>query len=108
MWEQQSSYFQARGDFRYPSMILIEDLTKQIMEWCKSGEEVLLCIDSNQDVSTGPLAITLRQDSIQMNCMIHQALGEQVPNSHFRGSGKLSTIFSTPGLLEGNTMCYPH
>ncbi|KAL3803357.1 hypothetical protein HJC23_009321 [Cyclotella cryptica] len=108
VWEQHSRYFQARGDFRYPSTILIEDLTNQILEWRKAGEEVLLCIDSNQDVYTGPLAIALRQASIQMSCMIHQALGEQVPNSHFRGSGKLSTIFGTPGLLEGNAMCYPH
>ena len=46
--------------------------------------------------------------SIQMGGLFQQALGEQVPNSHFRGTGKLSTIFGSPGLLEGNAICYLH
>jgi len=35
------------------------------------------------------------------------AIGETVQNSHFRGSGKITTMFGTPGLIQGNSMCYP-
>jgi hypothetical protein len=35
-------------------------------------------------------------------------MGEPVPNSHFTGQGKISTIFGTPGVITGNGICYPH
>lgn len=107
-WEQHSRYLQAKGEFRYPSTVFIEDITTLISKWRQDGDEVVLCIDSNQDVYTGHLACALGQKNIQMGCLFQHALGEQVPNSHFRGKGKLSTIFGSPGLLEGNAMCYPH
>jgi hypothetical protein len=79
-----------------------------IRSWRRQGEEVLLCIDANQDVYQGSLATRLSLTDIQLTCMMEPALGEQVPNSHFRGTRKMSTIFGTPGLVEGHAVCYPH
>ena len=108
VWEQQSRYFQSRGDFRYPSTIFIEDISSMISRWRTNREEVILCIDANQDVYNGRLATRLASHDIQLTCLLEPALGCPVPNSHFRGTGKISTIFGSPGLVEGHAMCYPH
>jgi len=100
--------FQACGDHRYPSTIFIEDLAEEVKRWRSHGDEVMLCIGANQDVYTGKLATRLSKQDIQLSCLMEPALGTRVPNSHFRGKGKISTIFGTPGLVEGHTMCYPH
>ena len=62
VWEQQARYFQARGNFKYPSMIFIKDMTSLVTLWHRAGEEVMLLIDSNQDVYTGPLAKALSKE----------------------------------------------
>ncbi len=47
VWEQQSRYFEARGDLRYPSTIFTEHLLNLIRQWITQGEHILLAIDSN-------------------------------------------------------------
>lgn len=108
VWEQHLRFFQARGDFRNPSTLFIDGITTLIRQWRQVGEEVILLIDSNQDVYKGPLAASLAQTGLDMRCLMEPVLGEKVPNSHFRGSGKLTTMFGTPGLVQGHAMCYPH
>ena len=108
MWERQARYFQAKGDSKYPSTIFIEDLTLLITSWHQAGEDVLLLIDSNQDVYNGPLAKALSKDGIIMGYLMEPAIGEKVTNSHFWESGKITTMFSTSGRVQGNAMCYPH
>ena len=65
-------------------------------------------LDANQDVYSGKLAHALSAGDTDLYCLMEPVLGEQVPNSHFRGTGKISTIFGTPGLVQGHAMCYPH
>ena len=50
VWEQHSRYFQAIGDMRYPSTILISDILNLISQWILAGEQVILAMDANQDV----------------------------------------------------------
>ena len=108
VWEQHSRYFEARGDMRYPSTIFVEDLLHMFKHWIQQGEHVLLAIDANQDVYTGRLASMLKESPYNMHCMLEEAMGEKVPNSHFSGDRKISTFFGTPGIVTGHGMCYPH
>ena len=108
VWEQHSRYFEARGDMRYPSTIFMEDLLYMFKCWIQQGEHVLLAIDANQDVYTGRLASMLKESPYNMHCMLEEAMGEKVPNSHFSGDRKISTFFGTPGIVTGHGMCYPH
>ena len=108
VWEQHSRYFEAKGDMRYPSSIFISDLLCVILKWKSRGDHIILSIDANQDVYSGILAQKLKCEPLNMTCLLQQAMGEPVPNSHFTGKGKISTIFGTPGVLTGNGMCYPH
>ena len=108
VWEQQARFFQSRGDLRYPSTIFIEHLYSQMTEWTAQGYHIILAIDANQDVYTGKLALTLRKEPLNITCLMEGAMGCQVPNSHFSGSKKISTIFGSAGVMTGNAMCFPH
>jgi hypothetical protein len=108
VWEQHSRYFEAKGDMRYPSTIFINDLLRVISTWITAGDHIILSIDANQDVYSGKLAHELKREPYNMTCLLQRAMGELVPNSHFTGKGKISTIFGTPGIITGNGMCYPH
>ena len=108
VWDQAVRYFQAIGDFRPPADILIDDLASLISGWRKDGDEVVLALDANQDVYSGKLARALSVGDADLSCLMEPVLGEQVPNSHFRGTGKISTIFGSPGLIQGHAMCSPH
>jgi len=108
VWEQHSRYFEAKGDMRYPSNIFISDLLCVITNWKSCGDHIILSIDANQDVYSGILAQKLKCEPLNMTCLLQQAMGEPVPNSHFTGKGKISTIFRTPGVLTGNGIYYHH
>ena len=108
VWEQHSRYFEGKGDMRYPSTIFIEDLLGLIKPWTTSGDHVILAMDANQDVYSGKLSQELATEPINMTCLMQQAMGEKVPNSHFSGKGQISTVFGSPGVATGNGMCYPH
>ena len=108
VWEQHSRYFEARGDLRYPSTIFTEHLLDLISQWISHGEHVLLAIDANQDVYKGRLALRLKEPPFNMTCMLEDATGEQVPNSHFSGGKQISTIFGSSGVVTGQGICFPH
>ena len=102
------SLFPGIGDMRYPSTILISDLLDLISQWISAGDHVILAMDANQDVYSGKLATALSQEPLNMTCLMHRATGERVPNSHLWGTGRISTIFGSPGVRVGHGMCYPH
>ncbi len=52
--------------------------------------------------------MALSAGNINLSCMFESALGEKVPNSHFCGTEPISTMFGSPGLVQGHAMCYPH
>ncbi len=54
------------------------------------------------------LAQHLRNPPFNMTCMLNEATGAQVPNSHFSGSRQISTIFGSPGIVTGQGVCFPH
>jgi len=80
----------------------------QLAAWRLNGEEVILFIDANQNVYRANLSTRLSQPDIQLHCLMDSAMGEPVPNSHFRGKSQISTIFGSKGLETGHAMCYPH
>ncbi len=108
VWDQHARYFQKQGDLRYPTTIFMEDFMSQIKQWSAQGNHILIAIDANQDIYSGRLAIALRQDPLNIQCLMERATGEKVPNSHFRGTGNISTIFGSPGLAHGHGCCFPH
>eukprot|EP00956_Cyclotella_meneghiniana_P004095 scaffold4965_cov23-Cyclotella_meneghiniana.AAC.3 len=108
-WEQQQCFYHGRGEFRNPDEILIDDLLSLFKGWREAGSEVILALDANQDVYDGVLATRLSECPYNMCCLLQQATGAKVPNSHFRGRRPITTIFGSNGLTVGDDgMVYPH
>ena len=89
-------------------MILVEDLLKEIARWRLAGFEVILALDANQNIYTGPLATALQDERYGLSCLFQAATGSDAPKSHFRGSEPITTIFGSGGLTVGDAMAYPH
>ena len=107
-WEQEQRYFVRKGDLRDPSEIFQQDLLLFIRQCRTDGAQVMLALDANQDVYDGQLANALNQGPFHMACLMEEAMGSKVPNSHFRGTDPITTIFGSPGLRVGEGMVYPH
>jgi hypothetical protein len=107
-WDQCRYFHEARGDFRDPAVILVEDLLDEIARWRSAGFEVILALDANQNVYTGPLATALQDECYGLSCLFQAATGADAPKSHFRGSEPITTILGTGGLTVGDAMAYPH
>ena len=80
----------------------------QLKEWSMQGEHILSAIDTNQNINSGRLALSLRQEPLNIQCLMKQATGEDVPNSHFRWTAAISTNFGSTGLAHGHACCFPH
>ena len=107
-WEQEQWYFVRKGDLRDPAEIFLQDILSFIRQCRLSGAQVMLALDANQHVYDGQLANALKDAPFHMGCLMEEAMGSKVPNSHFRGTDPITTIFGTPGLRVGEGMVYPH
>jgi hypothetical protein len=105
---QHSLYYQSIGDFRPPPIIFTEDLLHLLRPWRESGHKIILSMDANQHVYTGPISKELSQSPFHMTCMFQDTLGGPVPNSHHRGTTPITTMFGSPGLMVENAMVFPH
>jgi hypothetical protein len=107
-WDQCRYFHKAKGNFRDPAVILVEDLLEEIARWRLAGLEVILALDANQNIYTGPLATALQEERYGLSCLFQAATGSDAPKSHFRGSEPIMTIFGSGGLTVGDAMAYPH
>jgi hypothetical protein len=63
---QQEWYFWKKGNFNKPLEIFSSQLITQLMAWRAAGKEVILFIDVNENIYTGPLAKDLQGNRLQM------------------------------------------
>ena len=74
-WDQCRFYHEAGGDFRNPDEIMTDDLLRDIAGRRASGSQVILALDANQNVYTGPLATALKDEMYGMTCLFQEATG---------------------------------
>ena len=99
--------YESIGDMRPHTVIFEEDLVSLILGWREGGANVILCIDSNQNVYTGSLAERLTEGKIGMFCAVKEVTGEEAPASWFRGSEPISTVYCSPGVVILNVALRP-
>jgi hypothetical protein len=63
---QHKRFFWKKGNFNKLREIFSSQLITQLMAWHAGGVEVILFIDVNENVYTGPLAKPLQGDGLQM------------------------------------------
>ena len=107
VWDQHRRYFQSKGDFWRPSDICFHDLISFLRDCRLLGEEIILCIDANENVYSGRLAMELQKSPLDMSCLIKSVTGSAIPATHQRGSQPIDCILGTLGLIPENGMVFP-
>lgn len=70
--------------------------------------EVILALNANQNIYTGPLATALKDEKYGLSCLFQAATSADAPKSHFSGSEPITNIVGSGGLTVGDAMAYPH
>jgi hypothetical protein len=78
------------------------------MAWHAACEEVILFIDFNKNVYTGPLAKTLQGEEPQMEEQILCLTGKEAPHSHCTGKVAIVGTYATPGIICTNSYLSHH
>jgi hypothetical protein len=105
---QHKRYIRKKGNFNKPQEISSTQLITQLRAWHTAGEEVILFIDANKNVYTGPLAKALQGDGLQMEEQTLCLTGKEAPHSHCTGKVAIVGTYATPGIFCMNSYLSPH
>ncbi len=72
------------------------------------GEEVILFIDVNENIYTGPLAKALQGNRLRMEEQTLRLTGKEAPQSHCTGKVAIVGTNATPGIICTNSCLSPH
>jgi hypothetical protein len=86
-----------------PYALFVNDLLAAIRCWRAAGDRIILFIDSNEHIVTGPLSRRLTHASIGLSEITHKFwMHGQEPNTHFRGSQPIDGIYVSPEIEVGS------
>jgi hypothetical protein len=71
----------------------------QLMGWHAAGEKVILFIDVNENIYTGPLAKALQGNGLRMEEQTLRLTGKEAPHSHCTGKVAIVGTFATLGII---------
>jgi hypothetical protein len=78
------------------------------MAWREAGEEVILFIDVNKNIYTGPLVKALQGYGLQMEEQTLCLTGKEAPHSHCTGKVAIVGMYATLGIICMNSYLSPH
>jgi hypothetical protein len=105
---QHKHYYKKKGNFNKPQEIFSSQLITQLRAWCAVGEEVILFIDVNENVYTGPLAKALQGDGLRMEEQTLCLTGIEALHSHCTGKVAIVGTCATPGIICTTSYLSPH
>lgn len=73
-------------------------LVSQLKEWRNQGEKLILLIDSNENMSGGPLARMLTHPDLAMIDAVHHLTQLDGPHAFVRGSCQIDGAWVTPDI----------
>ena len=63
--EQHRRYFRSHNNFKDPRKIFVSDMEKEMEKWKNMGEQVIVCLDANEDVRQGPVKDMFDRQNMQ-------------------------------------------
>ena len=78
------------------------------MVWHAPGEEVILSIDVNENIYTGPLAKALQGNGLRMEGQTLWSAGKEAPHGHCTGKVAIVGTYATPEIICTNSYLSPH
>jgi hypothetical protein len=105
---QHKYYFWKKGNFNKPQVIFNSQLITQLMAWRAVDEEVILLIDVNENIYTGPLAKALQGDGLWMEEQTLWLTGKEAPCSHCTVKVAIVGTYTIPEIICTNSYLSPH
>jgi len=107
---QQICLLQMSGTINpQPCSIFLQDLIHQIHRWCHENKEVLLCMDTNDNLDDPKASIAKlfsKTDLTNLHFRRYPALC--TPATHQRGSHTIDLMAGTPQVVEALTLAWMH
>jgi hypothetical protein len=89
IYQQQLCYIQAHGINCSPVELFDRDLAKQIKEWRKSRERIVLVMDVNDHPLTSKFYQQLQEEQTRLEEFTHKCWGPTTPYMHISGSSPI-------------------
>jgi len=89
IYQQQPRYIQVHGINCSPVELFNRDLAKQIKEWRKSGERIVLVMDVNDHPLTSKFYQQLQEEQMGLEEFTHKCWGPTPPYTHISGSSPI-------------------
>ena len=90
-YSQQLRYFDATKVDRCPRTAILEDLGEQLQTWRQQGDQIVLLMDVNEEVSSRQWKRWLQQHGLRD--VIHDSHKGTLPPTYHRGSKAIDGIF---------------
>ena len=101
VYSQQKRFFLKNNRAGCPRELFIEDIIKEITAWNKNNEQIILCIDLNEDFTreNGPLYSALKEVGL-INVLTNKHPDLPPPATQDTGSRPIDAIMVTPMLTQ--------
>jgi hypothetical protein len=99
VWDQHTTYFEAREEVHNPKAIFKSDLLRLLRECKVRGEEVLLFGDFNKDVYSGALAVHLAGDELRMAKLCCRMTGNRLLPIKTCSRTPIDAVFATSSIV---------
>ena len=102
---QHQEHFRRKGTDREPRQAFLEDLRTAATAWIEAGEKVVMSMDANEDVRTGPLNAMLNSLGFQEQITgTHSAKGPP-PATHDRNTKHIAIDGIWTNFAHGELRC---
>lgn len=108
-YQLQRSYFTlVRKDTLCPRRHFREDLLNLLVKWREEGRRLIVCLDANDHVYTGPLGrAMISHPNLDLREATLTSTGSPLTATHFRGSKPIDAIWTTPDVEIANICAMP-
>ena len=95
---QHRRYWRSHGDRQCPRRLFRYQLTALLASWRHNGDKIILMLDSNENMQSGPLSKILRGSELEMQDVVQSRTSFPGPPTFIRGTRQIDAIWATPDL----------
>ena len=102
---QQRRYWRLQKNNTCPRKLFRMQLIDELKSWREEGDKIILFIDSNENMTAGPLQRMLQDEGLEMKDAIQQRTNMPGPPTFVRGSRQIDAVWTTPDV-EVASACF--
>jgi hypothetical protein len=96
------------NDDTCPRLRFREDLLHKMKQWCRKGEQLILCLDANENIYRGELGQKLTDlHGLGMKDVVGEFTARKLGATYFRGSVRINAIWATSDVTVANACVMP-